>query len=87
VPADATDDRGYRLLEPGDPPPVEVLRAHGASPILLTCEHSGRRFPARLGTLGLGARDLERHIAWDIGAAGVARRLSERLDAALVLQA
>ena len=79
-------DRSGRLLGDGDPEPVEVVRAAGTSPFLLTCEHAGRAFPARLGSLGLNGPDLERHIAWDIGAAGVARGLSQRLDATLVLQ-
>jgi predicted N-formylglutamate amidohydrolase len=42
--------------------------------------------PRRLGSLGLEPWHLERHIAYDIGAAAVARDLSERLDAHLVLQ-
>jgi len=75
-----------RLLAAGDPPPVEMLRPDGHSPFFLTCEHAGKRFPRRLGTLGLGPADIERHITYDIGAAGVARRLSERLDATCVLQ-
>ena len=75
-----------RLLGAADPAPVEVVRPAGTSPFFLTCEHAGRTFPARLGTLGLAGSDLERHIAWDIGAAGVARELSARLDATLVLQ-
>lgn len=75
-----------RLLGAGDPAPVEVVRPAGTSPFFLTCEHAGRTFPARLGTLGLAGLDLDRHIAWDIGAAGVARELSARLDATLVLQ-
>ena len=75
-----------RLLGAGDPAPVEVVRPAGTSPFFLTCEHAGRTFPARLGTLGLTDLDLDRHIAWDIGAAGVARELSARLDATLVLQ-
>lgn len=74
------------LLGDGDPAPVEVLRAGGRSPFVLTAEHAGRAIPARLGTLGLGQKDLDRHIAWDIGIAGVTRRLSEELDAAAVLQ-
>ena len=74
------------LLGPNDPPPVEVVRADGASPFFLSCDHAGKRFPERLGTLGLGAEQIERHITYDIGAAGVARGLSERLDAPLVLQ-
>ena len=77
---------GECLLGAGDPAPVEVVRPAGTSPFFLTCEHAGRAFPARLGTLGLAGSDLERHIAWDIGAAGVARELSARLDATLVLQ-
>ena len=76
----------YTLLEEGDPPPVEVVRPNGISPFFLTCEHSGKTFPRRLGTLGVDPRDLERHITYDIGAAAVARRLAEQLDAHLVLQ-
>jgi predicted N-formylglutamate amidohydrolase len=76
----------YRLLGEGEPPPVEILRLEGSSPFFLTCDHAGSRFPARLGTLGLGAADVERHITYDIGAAGVTRGLSARLDAAAVLQ-
>ena len=75
-----------RLLGVDDPGPVEIVRPAGTSPFLLTCEHAGRVIPARLGALGLAELDLERHIAWDIGAEGVARGMSERLDATLVLQ-
>ena len=74
------------LLGPGDPEPVEVLRPRGSAVLFLTCEHAGPAIPRRLGTLGLDERHLERHIAYDIGAAGVARRLSAKLDATLVLQ-
>ena len=67
------------------PPPVETLNAAGTSPIVLLCEHASRFIPQRYAGLGLAETDLQRHIAWDIGAAAVARRLSRRLDAALVL--
>lgn len=77
---------GERLLGPDDPEPAEVVRSAGTSPFFLTCEHGGRAIPARLGVLGLADSDLERHIAWDIGAEGVAREISARLDATLVLQ-
>ena len=80
------DGSAERLLGADDPTPVDVVRPAGTSPFFLTCEHAGRTIPARLGTLGLAGPDLERHIAWDIGAAGVARELSARLDATLVLQ-
>jgi len=75
-----------RLLEADEPHPVIVEREHTASPLVLTCDHAGRRLPRRLGDLGLPAHELERHIAWDIGILGTSRLLSERLDAALVAQ-
>ncbi len=84
---DARKQSPATLLGDADPAPVEVLRAIGSSPFVFTAEHAGRAFPKRLGTLGLSERDLGRHIAWDIGIAGVTRGLSERLDAAAVLQA
>lgn len=65
---------------------MTLERADGGSPFVLACDHAGREIPRRLGTLGLADRELERHIAWDIGAAEVARGLSERLQAGLVLQ-
>ena len=74
------------LLEPDEPSPVRVLRAHGASPFVLTADHAGQCIPRRLGSLGVAAAELERHIAWDIGIAGVTERLSELLDAAAALQ-
>ncbi len=77
---------GETLLGADEPAPVEVVRAGAPSPFFLTCEHAGKVFPKRLGTLGLAAADLDRHITYDIGAAGVARGLSQRLDAHLVLQ-
>ncbi|MDX1512766.1 MAG: N-formylglutamate amidohydrolase [Gammaproteobacteria bacterium] len=81
-----TESASNTLLSEGDPEPVELLRETGRSPFVLSAEHAGRCFPQRLGTLGLRAADLDRHIAWDIGIAGVTRRLSGLLDAPAVLQ-
>ncbi len=72
-------------LDPDEPAPFEAVNPDGASPFLLVCDHAGNRVPRRLAGLGLDPRELERHIAWDIGAAAVARRLSSALDAALFL--
>lgn len=74
------------LLADDEPHPVTVERADGAAPIFLVCDHAGRRIPRRLGALGLDAAELDRHIAWDIGAESVARGVSRRLDATLVSQ-
>lgn len=62
-----------------------IERADAAGRFVLLCDHATNRLPARYGDLGLAAEDLGRHFAWDPGAAGIARRLSERLDAPLVL--
>jgi predicted N-formylglutamate amidohydrolase len=74
-----------RLLCAEDPPVFEVARANGRSPYVLICDHAGRALPRALGTLGVDERERMRHIAWDIGAAGVARELAARLDAFLIL--
>jgi len=74
------------LLGPGDPPPVRVLNETGGSAFFLTADHAGRALPRKLGRLGLTEADLDRHIAWDIGIAGVTGRLSETLGATAVLQ-
>lgn len=65
-------------------PVALVDNPQGRSPILLICEHASRHLPDRYGTLGLSAKELESHIAWDPGALGVARELSRLLDAPLV---
>jgi predicted N-formylglutamate amidohydrolase len=76
---------GASLLE-GDEAPVAVVNGGGQSPYLLISEHASNRLPKALGTLGLSQSELERHIAWDIGAERVARLLSRLIDAPLVLQ-
>jgi predicted N-formylglutamate amidohydrolase len=84
----ALDDVGDRslLLDETDIPPVLENNAEGSSPFLLTSDHFGRAIPRILGDLGLPESELSRHIAWDIGIAGVARALSEHLDAHLIAQ-
>jgi predicted N-formylglutamate amidohydrolase len=74
------------LLGSADVPPVSEQNAAGRSPFLLTCDHYGRTIPQALGDLGLPASELTRHIAWDIGIAGVAERLAKHLDAHLIAQ-
>ena len=64
---------------------TEICRPHGRAPVLLLCDHAGRRIPAWLGDLGLSERERARHIGWDIGAADVARALARLLDAPAVL--
>ncbi|GGL57231.1 N-formylglutamate amidohydrolase [Wenxinia marina] len=53
---------------------------------LITCDHATNRVPDWVagGDLGLPAEDMARHIAWDVGALGVAEALGEALDATVV---
>ncbi|MGQ0565480.1 MAG: N-formylglutamate amidohydrolase [Gemmobacter sp.] len=54
---------------------------------LVTCDHASNHVPGWVagGDLGIAPGDMARHIAWDVGAAGVAARLAERLDAPCIL--
>lgn len=80
--ADATD----QLPGEGDIAPVHEVNTAGQSPFLLTADHYGRVLPRALGNLGVAESELVRHIAWDIGIAGVAERLAKMLDAHLIAQ-
>jgi len=67
------------------PAAVETVNEAGSSDMVLMCEHASRHVPAVFAGLGLGGGDLARHIAWDIGAAALARKLARRLDAVAFL--
>ncbi|MCX7646052.1 MAG: N-formylglutamate amidohydrolase [Rhodobacteraceae bacterium] len=67
-------------------PPFVILGADRPSRWLLTCDHASNRVPEEVGgTLGLSEGEMGRHIAYDIGAAAVTRRLAERLGAPAIL--
>ncbi len=67
--------------------PYEILGADRPGPWLITCDHASNRVPASVngGTLGLPEAEMARHIAWDVGAAGVTRALAEHLDGPAIL--
>lgn len=54
---------------------------------LITCDHATNFVPKDVnnGTLGLPQQDMERHIAYDIGAAGVSRHLADLLHGTAVM--
>jgi predicted N-formylglutamate amidohydrolase len=64
---------------------VEIINPQGLADLVITGDHAGNTVPAELKDLGLPHAELARHIAWDIGAAGVARRLSTLVNAPAVL--
>jgi predicted N-formylglutamate amidohydrolase len=62
-----------------------VLRPNGEGPFVIFCDHSSNYIAPELASLGLPAAELTRHIAWDIGSAGIAEELSIRFDSPAVL--
>jgi predicted N-formylglutamate amidohydrolase len=74
------------LLGPGDPAPFRLHNPGAASPFLLVADHAGRAVPACLGDLGVPPEAWERHIAWDIGIAGVTAALGGMLGATWIEQ-
>lgn len=74
-----------QLLGPDEPGPWELVNREGGSELVLVCDHAANRVPLRLANLGLDKPQLASHIGWDLGVARLARRLSARLDAPLVM--
>ena len=74
------------LLDNDEPRPFQVEHGSGRSAYFLICDHAGTRIPRRLALLGLSEAEVQRHIGWDIGAAAVALKLADILDATLILQ-
>ena len=70
--------------------PFEPYEVHGAdrtSDWVITCDHASNTVPPDVGngSLGLPDADMRRHIAYDVGAAGVTRALADALNAPAVL--
>ena len=67
--------------------PFEIIGADRPGRWLVACDHATNIVPSWVhgGDLGLPAEDMARHIAYDIGAAGVTRALAEALDSPAIL--
>ena len=67
--------------------PVHILGEERLSRWLVICDHATNRVPDFVGggALGIAPGDMARHIAYDVGASGVAIRLAEHLGAPVVL--
>lgn len=67
--------------------PYHIEGAHRTARWVITCDHASNRVPPEVagGTLGLPPGDMARHIAYDVGAAGLARALGAALDAPVIL--
>lgn len=75
VPLLAADEQGA----------FEVYNAGGSAPLVIVSDHASRRVPRALNDLGLAPEHFDAHIAYDIGADAITRRLADRLDARAVL--
>ncbi len=72
--------------DPQDVEPAEILGSARTGRWLVTCDHASNAVPGWIGgSLGIDAADMTRHIAFDVGAAGLSRALAERLDSPSIL--
>src|SRR5690606_29728720 len=81
---DAAPAAVARLLDDDEPAPCSVLNGASTYPVLLVCDHASRRLPRALGDLGLDPVARQSHLAWDIGAGELTRRLAASLGATAV---
>jgi predicted N-formylglutamate amidohydrolase len=65
--------------------PVETIAGDPGRGLLILCEHASNDVPDDLDRLGVPEREFSRHIAYDIGAAAVTRRLAALLGVPAVL--
>jgi predicted N-formylglutamate amidohydrolase len=63
----------------------ENVTGDDASRLILLCDHASNAVPPEYQSLGIPAAQLERHIAYDIGARSLTLGLAERLGASAVL--
>jgi len=69
------------LVAPSITDSYEILQGRLDVGLLIICDHAVNALPPGYGTLGLPAEEFQRHIAFDIGAFEVAKRLSKALHA------
>lgn len=67
--------------------PFTIIGNDRPSRWMITCDHASNHVPQPVsnGDLGLPATDMGRHIAYDIGAAGITRHLADLMNAPAIL--
>jgi predicted N-formylglutamate amidohydrolase len=86
-------DASMQLIDTAEPKAAAAhcesfeIQRGGASAFLILCDHASNRLPPEYGALGLDALEMQRHIAYDIGAKGVTLELARRLGATAVSSA
>lgn len=67
--------------------PVETIEGDLGPGLLLLCDHASNAIPPEYDSLGLSPQDLDRHIAYDIGAAAATRACARALGVPAALTA
>ena len=75
----------HTLLSPEEPGPFRVLNPLAEQPVLLICDHASHRFPKSLGDMGLDPFARRCHLAIDIGAGPLTKRLAKSLGVTAVV--
>ncbi len=65
-------------------PGVEIIPGDPATGMLLLCDHASNAIPSGTERVGLPPEQLERHIAYDIGAAELTRSMAQATGAPAV---
>ena len=79
--------RGFAIANGPASASVQILGEGRPGPWVVSCDHASPRVPPEVadGDLGLPPEDMARHIAYDVGAAGVTRALAGMLDSPAIL--
>jgi len=80
-------DRAVPISRPmgAEDDPVERIEGNFAAGVLFVCDHATNALPEAYGTLGLTKQQLDRHIAYDIGAAWITRHLAGIFESPAIL--
>lgn len=64
---------------------AEIINQAGDHRLIFVCDHASNALPPEYGMLGLTPAELQRHIAYDIGAAGVTRAMAAAFNAPAII--
>jgi predicted N-formylglutamate amidohydrolase len=67
------------LIAPDLTDSYEIISGRSEAGLILICDHAVNALPSAYGTLGLPPKELERHIAYDIGALAVTKDVAKAL--------
>ncbi|MEG9861932.1 MAG: N-formylglutamate amidohydrolase [Parvularculales bacterium] len=75
----------FETLPPIASAPFECTAGHKNAGAVVVCDHASNALPQGYGSLGLEPAEFANHIAYDVGAAHVARQVAEALECPAIL--